>query len=516
MENKTIDLLDSVKDQAVRVIQSHPTDRAFYLDLRLEFEDGVGAAAQQGIIKDAEQDFAISYGIRARAKNGTLISSGYIGGVLGLEQLSSITPLLSAKADIAVKRAHVNAQKKTELKAKYPDFGKQIVEIPLGEEPVHEDVWKVGAQKNPRDVSLEELIGRVENVSKTVQAMDGLASNYIAAGTGWERKLFVNNEGSVIDQTKPHSSVFVYVTAQGKALESHYESLGNYYGAELFDGTNQHHKSLEAFAQHYAQGTIDLSNAPAAKNTGDVTVVSDPSYNVLVSHEIIGHPSEADRALKRETAWAGRAWWYRNQDDNEFQKKVGSDLLNVFSDPTLTEGYGHFKYDDEGTLGKKIWNIKEGKLNTFINSRETASILGVQANGGMRASSAHDIPIIRMTNTCIAPGETSPEEIISETRDGWYAVGQKIPSIGETRQNFRITCWKLYKIENGEVGQLYRQGGVTSDTKAFLSSVDMVGKDFRLYNVPNCGKGTPMQTMRVGNGGPTLRSTARISGSSEA
>ena len=184
----------------------------------------------------------------------------------------------------------------------------------------------------------------------------------------------------------------------------------------------------------------------------------------------------------------------------------------MFSDPTMPEGYGYYKYDDEGTKAKKIFNIKNGCLNEFINSRETAGILGKQPNGGMRASSAFDIPIIRMTNTCIAAGEQEPEEIIRETRNGYYAVGQKIPSIGETRQNFRITCWKLFKIENGEIGQLYRSGGITADTHAFLKSIDAVGKDFRLFNVPNCGKGTPMQTMRVGNGGPTMRGRARISG----
>ena len=510
-----VDALDSIKDEAVNAVQGFKAAKPIYLDLRLEFSEGKGAIALQGNIKDAAEDYSIDFGIRAIARYNGLQAAGYIGGTLGIQQLSSIKKILSENAKTAVKRAIANSKKKSALKKKHPVFGKNIGAVKMAETKINNDFWKVRAEKNPRDISLQELINRTESVSGHIQKIPGIASNYISAGTGWERKLFVSSEGTIVDQQKPNTQVFVYVTAAGKAVESHYESLGNYYGPEVFDGKNQHEKTFEEFAEYYARGTVELSNAPAAKPTGETTVVSDPSYNTLVCHEIIGHPSEADRALKREAAWAGRAWWFRNREDNEFGNPVASELVNVFSDPEMPEGYGYFKYDDEGVKAKKIYNIKDGCLNEFINSRETAAILGTEPNGGMRASNAFDIPIIRMTNTCFAPGNFEAEEIIRETRSGWYAVGQKIPSIGETRQNFRISCWKLYKIENGEPAQLYRGGSITADSHAFLKSIDAVCKDFRLYNIPNCGKGTPMQTMRVGNGGPTMRGKARIAGAEQ-
>ncbi len=508
-----VDLLDECKDNAVKAIQGFKPKRPAYLDLRLEFSEGKGAVAQQGNIRDAEEDFSADFGIRAITKSNGMQAAGYIGGTIALSQIPTIKKIIENSAKIAVKRAVSNSRKKTALKRKFLQFGKNIAPMALAETEASNDVWKVKAEKDPRDYSLEALVKRVESVSSVIQKISGVASNFISAGTGWERKLFVSTDGTIVDQQKPHTNIFVHITATGKAVESHYESAGAYYGTEVLEGKNPHNKNFEEFAEYYARGTVELSNAPAAKATGETTVVTDPSYNVLISHEIIGHPSEADRALKREAAWAGRAWWFRSRDSNEFGKPVASELVNVFSDPTMPEGYGYFKYDDEGTRAKKIFNIKEGRLNEFINSRETAGILGSEPNGGMRASSAFDIPIIRMTNTCIAPGNFDAEEIIRDARDGWYAVGHKIPSIGETRQNFRITCWKLYKIENGEIGQLYRSGGITADSYSFLKSIDAVGKDFRLYNVPNCGKGTPMQTMRVGNGGPTIRGRARVCGS---
>ena len=71
---------------------------------------------------------------------------------------------------------------------------------------------------------------------------------------------------------------------------------------------------------------------------------------------------------------------------------------------------------------------------------------------------------------------------------------------------------KVYEIKNGEIGQLFRDGGLMSDSRDFFMNVDAVADDFQMFAIPNCGKGQPMQTKRMGNGGPTLRSRARLTG----
>jgi TldD protein len=117
-----------------------------------------------------------------------------------------------------------------------------------------------------------------------------------------------------------------------------------------------------------------------------------------------------------------------------------------------------------------------------------------------------------MSNTVFAPGDRDPRDIIREVDHGYYLVGGKTPSIAESRENFRISAMKVYEIRRGELGQLLRDGGIMADSRAFLMQVDAVGTDFRLIGIPNCGKGQPMQTKRVGNGGPTLRSRAILTG----
>jgi len=95
---------------------------------------------------------------------------------------------------------------------------------------------------------------------------------------------------------------------------------------------------------------------------------------------------------------------------------------------------------------------------------------------------------------------------------GYYVAGHRTPSIAESRENFRISARCVYEIRNGELGRLYRDGGIAADSRDYLMNVDAVGSDFRLYPIPNCGKGQPMQTKKLGNGGPTMRPRARVIG----
>jgi TldD protein len=117
-----------------------------------------------------------------------------------------------------------------------------------------------------------------------------------------------------------------------------------------------------------------------------------------------------------------------------------------------------------------------------------------------------------MSTTVFAGGERRPEDIIAEVDHGYYLVGHRIPSIAESRENFRISARKVYEIRGGRIERLYRDGGIMADSRDYLMNVDAVGADFRLYPIFNCGKGQPMQTKKLGNGGPTMRSRALITG----
>ncbi len=97
-----------------------------------------------------------------------------------------------------------------------------------------------------------------------------------------------------------------------------------------------------------------------------------------------------------------------------------------------------------------------------------------------------------MTNTIFAPGDRDPQHIVAEVDHGYYVEGHRKPSIAESRENFRITAVKVYEIENGQLGRLYRDGGITSDSRDYFRSIDAVGNDLRVNTIPNCSKGQPI------------------------
>lgn len=505
-----IESLDQAKDTISKEIKAFTKGNAFYADARIELFEGKGIGSLNGNVKGASEDYGVDLGVRVYTKTNELIASGHMGKSLGEAQLNNLPKVLKEMLATALKRSKANLSQKQKLKTKYLELGKTIG-TQLAEIKINNETLKEPFEKNPRDFSLEELSKRLEQHAIELKNLEGMAASAISLSTGIGRKIFASSEGTLIDSTKAFTQAWFYVVAKGKAIDSYYSQIGQNLGIEVLDKANEFDMTMEEFGKFLAEGTIELSNAPAAKTIPNATVITDPWYNSLVSHEVTGHPSEADRALKRETAWAGRAWWFKSMQDNQFGKAVASENVSVVSDPSL-HGYGHYKYDDEGTLSKKVYHIKKGILTEFLNSRETAAILGKQPNGGMRANSASSMPLIRMNNTHFESGDWKKEELFEDTKQGYYLVGHKIPAIGETRQNFKITCWKLYEIKNGELGQLYRSGGMTADTYTYLKSIDAAADDFKLYNIPNCGKGTPMQEMRVGNGGPHMRGIATVTG----
>ena len=307
-------------------------------------------------------------------------------------------------------------------------------------------------------------------------------------------------------------TVFVVAVETGKTPADLYHHTGNQLGYEaILQGKNTHEMNLVQFAKEIANETVLLSKAtPAPESTKDVTVVLDPDLVALFAHEIIGHPSELDRAMKMETGYAGRSWFMTDLQNTMVGKQVGSSILTAFSDPTLKGGYGHYSFDDEGTPAKRVYHIRNGIYEDFMNSRETAAIYGSTPNGHYKANDASQVPLFRMSVSAIAAGYDNPQKIISDVEDGYFCVGHRIPSISESRENFQIAPRLIYKIRHGKLGEAYRDGRITADSKSFFMSIDALGTDFKIFAIPNCGKGQPMQSKQVGNGGPTARAEARI------
>src|SRR5437870_1454136 len=287
---------------------------------------------------------------------------------------------------------------------------------------------------------IEDILAYTVDLSRQIAAVDRrLTYNWIATLTQLSRELFASSEGALIDQafalTQGSCSV---VGMSGAVSQELYDVLGHQRGWEILErGVDEpliRFPAFPAFCLDLAREAVALSEAPALPTSeGEVVVVTDPHYNTLVSHEIIGHPVELDRALKMETAYAGRSWLLRGLDEHQVGKQVASPLVTAYSDPALP-GYGHYTYDHEGTPARRVVHIERGVFKGFMNSRQTAAVFGGAPNGHWKATDASLVPLIRMSNTVFAEGDRDPDAMIREVDRGYYIVGHRTPSIAESRE----------------------------------------------------------------------------------
>jgi TldD protein len=519
MEKITVSAMDAIKEQAESTLNRFAKEKAQlkYSDLRIEISEARAAYCENGDEKYSGMDYGFSLGVRVLAGE-ELISPGYFGLVLGTEDLPTLTSTIKTGLTHAYERALNNARWKKETKALFNNLGKCLWNMELAPIEVCRETLPAEFKVNPLHITPHTISRHLKDISHELKALDrSIVYNHVAASTSLQREFFTSSEGASIDQTFAITHAIAYIVASGKdGVQEQYDDIGHQRGWEIIEegcsGPHIHHKDFRTFSLELAKETVELSAAPPLKGTEkEVTVVTDPHFNALLAHEIVGHPNELDRALKMETAYAGRSWLFHNLGHNQLGKQVASPLVSTYSDPELP-GFGHYKYDHEGALGKRVYHIKEGICKEFMNSRQTAALLKVEPNGSYKSIDASLVPLIRMSTTVFEKGTTDPKDIIAEVDHGYYLVGHRIPSIAESRENFRITSRKVYEIENGQIGRLFRDGGITSDSRDFLMQVDAVGDDFRIFPISNCGKGQPMQAKKLGNGGPTLRSRAHLTG----
>lgn len=486
-----------------------------FADLRLGIGQGKAAGAENMALRGAGDDYGMSVGVRVIAQHNGINAPGYDGRPVGAEEFEHLREIIRDMLKKALNRACANAAEKFRTKSLYTKLGQSLWDMRLRypEWPKEAVVIPAEYEEDPVSYPLERIKNLVHNVASCFKEAQGINYSYVGAFTGLSREFYANSFGVSITQDFALSQGLIYAASGDTAI---YDILGHQRGPEIFvQGIDEPYikfPALGSFTENIREDVLMLSKAPTCPTTEkEVVVVSDPHYNTLLVHEIVGHPTELDRGLKMETAYAGRTWLLKDLNDTMVGKRIGSPLLSAYSDPSLP-GYGHYNYDHEGVPARRIDHIVNGIFNGFMNSLQTASIFGGEPNGHWKATDPELVPLIRMSNTVFGVGNDDPHDLVRDVDSGFYLEGHSIPSISESRENFRISARKVWKIENGELTTLYKKGGMMADSRDYFMNVSGVGTDFRLYPIANCGKGQPMQAKKLGNGGPTLRSRAKITG----
>jgi TldD protein len=229
------------------------------------------------------------------------------------------------------------------------------------------------------------------------------------------------------------------------------------------------------------------------------------SQLALQIHESCGHPTELDRVLGTEASYAGTSFL---TPDKLGKYRYGSEVVNIVADATTPGGLGTFGYDDEGVPAQRVYLVREGVFVGYLTDRESAAALGLEAStGAARASSWSRIPLVRMTNINLEPGDWDLEELIRDTRRGLYVDTTRSWTIDDKRLNFQFGTQIAYIIEGGELRELVKNAVYTGITPEFWGSCDAIcsNKYWRVWGTPNCGKGEPEQIMYVGHGAAPAR-----------
>ena len=377
---------------------------------------------------------------------------------------------------------YTNSNKKNKINLHKNPINKKQINFPVIKKPEIDELTSIGLECNEIMMNSPEIIRSVTNPYYVTNS-----------------KYFVNTEGSKILQNFTDVIIEMVATAHESGItQSVNITEGGRGGMELIQSKSQHS------AKEISVKASELIKAKPVKEE-KTTLVMNPDFVSLLTHEILGHPSEADRVLGKEMAWAGGAWW-----KGKIGEKIGSENLNVFDDPTIKESLGWYYYDDEGVETKKTNLIENGILKNHMQNRETSEIFNSIPTGNMRATSYRYMPLIRMACTCIGNGDQEVNEIIKDVKNGYYISNMKVPSIDMKRYNWSISCQYAQKIEDGELTDLQRDVIVIGTAPEFFNSIDACGNDFTVRPITNCGKGDPMQSMIMGNGGPTIRGIATV------
>ncbi|MCX6620527.1 MAG: TldD/PmbA family protein [Acidobacteria bacterium] len=339
-------------------------------------------------------------------------------------------------------------------------------DVVLAPEHAHVATWVSACQIDPFTVPLEENLALLLAVDAELRRNPGVTLAETSMVFDRRRQVFVSSIGSVIDQTRTWSGAG-YSAHSYKDDEIQQRSYPNSFGGQYqLKGYElvRELKLLENSARVAEEATALHSAVQCPE--GEFTLILDGAQLGLQIHESIGHPIELDRVLGSEANYAGMSFLTL---DKLNRLQYGSPIVNAVCDATEAHGpgLGTFAFDDEGVQAQSVNIIREGLFTGYMTSRETAAAIGeARSNGTMRADGWSHLPLIRMTNVSLLPGQQTLEDVF-DVDDGIYMETNRSWSIDDKRYNFQF--------------------------------------HWTLWGVPNCGKGQPEQVMGTGHGASPSR-----------
>jgi len=430
-----------------------------YLAIRLEEAEGTDILLRSNRIETLSEGISIGGQVRACYKGGW--------GFASFNRLSS----LKDRIEEAIAAARLVGDEETLL-------------APVG---AIQDIRQLPLTgTDPRQIPLAQKKALCSHYAEILRSVDDrIATTSVRYGDSAQRIILATSDGTMIEQSWVDLEMRFAATARnGETVQTGRETTGS---RKAYEDLEQ----LDQQVQSAAQRAVDALVLPPVKGN-TYTVVIDPILSGLFVHEAFGHLSEADMI-------------YENPDLMEVMtvgRRFGPRDLQIF-DGAAPEGHrGSYFYDDEGVPATTTQLIEDGVLVGRLHSRETAGKLGETPTGNARCLSYHFPPIVRMTNTWIARGNTPVDRLFDGIEEGVYArnwLG------GMTNgEMFTFAAGEAWMIRDGKLAEPVRDVNLSGNVFTTLADIEAIGDDFYWDESGGCGKGG-QSGLPVGCGGPSLR-----------
>lgn len=301
--------------------------------------------------------------------------------------------------------------------------------------------------------------------------------------------MVVASDGTLASDVRPLVRVNVSVIVERNGRKERGSAGGG--GRVNLDWLIESDRAFNWARDAVRQALVNLDAQPAP--AGTMPVVLGPGWPGVLLHEAVGHGLEGDFNRKGTSMFA-----------RKFGESVASSKCTVVDDGTLVGRRGSLNVDDEGVPSQSTTLIENGKLVGFMQDKMNARLMNVNPTGNGRRESYAHLPMPRMTNTYMLPGQDDPEEIIASLDRGIYAVNMGGGSVDITSGRFVFSTSEAYLVEKGKIVCPVKGATLIGGGDEVMRNISMVGNDLALDSgIGVCGK--EGQSVPVGVGQPTLR-----------
>ena len=461
-------------DIAEAAVQAALDAGAAYADARVMESRAESMAARNGVVEALDREERAGVGVRA-----------LIGSSWGFFAVPDTSPA-------AARRAGQQAAEVARASAMVPG-----PPIELAEQDAAQGTWASECLEDPWSVTPAEKGDLLEGVTRAM--LENGADLAEASTRAWEtRKWLVSSEGHRIDQHVRECGAAMAATAIGEneTQRRSYPGIRGQYGTRGWELVRE--LDLPGNAPRIASEARELLSADPCPAMDATDLILGSEQMALQIHESVGHAVELDRILGWEAAFAGTSWLDPAQLGS---LRFGSELMTITADATLPGALGSFGFDDEGTPSHPVDIVRNGTWVGVLSGRDSAALLGIPSGGAVRADGFNRLPMVRMTNVGLIPGEDTLDGMIEATDDGVLMDTNRSWSIDDKRLNFQFGCEIGWEIKNGKRGRLLKNPTYTGISPRFWGSMDMLGNraEWTFWGTPNCGKGQPMQIGHTGH-----------------